>query len=121
MDVRRRLGGCGNLMNINIEDVSGDWAHTVQAGFLARLAPGRMEHIVIVFDVPAELHPNAEPGVMREQRMRTITINYPGRARQVARLHISVETSLIVPDEIRDSFKHPAFPRVKWSVRPQLS
>jgi hypothetical protein len=108
-------------MNINVEDVSGNGTHTVQAGFLARLAPRHIEHVWIVFDVPAELRPDSELGVMREQDVRTILIDYPGRAGQVAGLQISVETGFIVPDEIHDSVKHPAFPRVKRAMRSQLS
>jgi hypothetical protein len=71
--------------------------------------------------VSAELRPDSELGVMREQGVRTIPIDYPGRAGQVARLQISVETGFIVPDEIHDSFKHHAFPRVKGVMRSQLS
>ena len=84
MEVRWGFGGCGNLMNINVEDVSGDGTHAVQAGFLARLPPRHIEHIGIVFDVPAELRSYSEFGVMREQGVRMIPIDYPGRAGQVA-------------------------------------
>jgi hypothetical protein len=59
---------CGDLMNINVEDMIEDWAHINQAGFLARLTPRGAEHVGIVFDVSTGLYPDAEPGVMRQKQ-----------------------------------------------------
>ena len=121
MKMRGLFRVCGDLMNVNIEYMIEDWAHINQAGFLARLTPRGAEHVGVVFDVSTELHPDAEPGVMCQQRVRTILINYPGRAGQMAGPQISVETGFIAFYEIQDSFQPLALARVKWRVRAQLS
>jgi hypothetical protein len=121
MEMRGFFMVCGDLMNINVEDMIEDWAHINQAGFLARLTPRGAEHVGIVFDVSAGLYPDAEPGVVCQQRVRTILINYPGRAGQMAGPQISVETGFIAFYEIQDSFQPLALARVKWRVRAQLS
>jgi hypothetical protein len=53
--------------------------------------------------------------------VRTVLINYPGRAGQMAGPQISVETGFIAFYEIQDSFQPLALARVKWGVRAQLS
>src|SRR5215813_14986743 len=102
MKMRGLFRVCGDLMNINVEDMIEDRAHINQAGFLARLAPRGAEYVGIVFDVSARLYPDVEPGVMCQQGVRTILINYPGRAGQMAGPMISVETGFIVFNEIHD-------------------
>src|SRR5262245_50179005 len=121
MEMRGLFRGCRYLMNINVEDMIEDWAHINQAGFLARLTPRGAKHIGIVFDVSTGLYPDAEPGVMCQQRVRAILIDYPGRAGQMAGPQISVETGFIAFNEIHDSFQLLALARVKWRVRAQLS
>ena len=121
MEVRGLFSVCGDLMNINVEDMIEDWAHINQAGFFARLTPRGAEHIGIVFDMSTGLYPNVEPGMMCQQRVRTILIDYPGRAGQMAHPQISVETGIIAFYEIHDSFQLLALARVEWRVSAQLS
>ena len=120
MEMRGLSWVCRDLMNINVEDMIVDRAHINQAGFFARLTPRGAEHIGIVFNVSTGLYPDAEPGVMRQQRVRTILVNYPGRAGQMADPQISVETGFIVFYEIHDSSQPLALAPVKWRVRVQL-
>src|SRR5262245_770070 len=108
-------------MNINVEDMIEDWAHINQAGFLTRLTPRGAEHIGIVFDVSTGLYPDAEPGMMCQQRVRTILIDHPNRAGQMTHSQISIETDFITFYEIHDSFQPLALARVKWRVSTQLS
>jgi len=73
-----------NFVNIDVKYLFAGQRDRGKAGFLGSFAKGGALYVGIVFDMPADLHPAVEPGVMVEQKKRAFGICHPGRCGHMA-------------------------------------
>lgn len=117
MKMRRLFRIGGNGVNVNVEDAIRERPHAGQPRFFSSFTQSRAEHIGVVFDVAAELHPAIEFAVMREQGVCAVFAQYPRRAGQMAgSLRARMEVVVSV-DELFDVFQHLRFVRVGGLMR----
>src|SRR5215813_7871524 len=81
--VMEMLGLCStrrNRVDVDIEDLAAHRANGREPRLFRRLTHRDCEHVRLAVCVPAELEPLAELAVMRQQHMRAVEIEHPGRS-----------------------------------------